>query len=306
MGRREIVSWVIVAVLLLSLIGGGIYFYRQVKPQLSGISSLNKGMADLQAANTALATKKIENEKKISELEKAKKSLTDANVALTNQIARLVSDYKKVKSSEVYFAKIYRNELAANEKISKDNEVLRKEIARIKAENETLTKENGQLKAQYEQLLAEKAGSDATKQAVEQKISSLNQQIVEALASKIRLQSQLDTAQRVIEAMEKRLADSEKAAVKSPTGDKVKENLCLKSEIRFLYSLILVATSNENGLSEESRTKATNLMVRMTYQSDATIRFDAAKGVMESMPRDGAESIHLMQKAWESWSKASE
>jgi len=299
-------SWIIVAVLLLSLIGGGIYFYRQVKPQLSKVDSLSQSLTDLQIANTALVAEKDGSAKKISELEKAKKSLTDANVALTNQVVKLVGDYKKVKQSEVYFAKIYRNELSSNEKISKDNEALRKEIARLKAENEALKKENGELKAQYEQLLTEKSGSDATKQAVEQKISSLNQQIADTLASKNALQSQLDTAKKAVDVAEKRLADSEKAAVKSPTEDKVKENLCLKSEIKFLYATILVATSSEENLSGESRTKATNLMVRMTYQPVSNIRFEAAKGVMKDMPQDGAESIHLMRKAWESWSKASE
>ncbi len=306
MERREIVSWVIVVVLLLLLIGAGVYFYVQIRPQLSGISSLNKDIADLQTANATLTTEKTENATKIAELEKAKKGLSDANTALTNQVAGLVGDYKEVKNSEVYFARVYREELAANKRIKNDNEALRKEIARLKGENETLTKENGQLKAQYTQLLAEKAGTETAKQAVENSIADLNRQIETSRTEKEALQSQLNTAQKALEAMEKRLADAEKSAVKSPTEDKVKEVLALKAEIKFLYSIILVATSSEKGLSGESRTKATNLMVRMTYQPVSSIRFNAAKNVMKDMPLDGAESIELMRRAWEGWSKTSE
>ncbi|MDD4990255.1 MAG: hypothetical protein PHW31_02995 [Candidatus Pacebacteria bacterium] len=345
----ERTGWIVAAILLLLLIGGGIYFYLQIWPQLSAVSSLKQEKADLQSAKDTLVAEKAENVKKISELEEAKKSLSDANVTLTNQIIKLVGDRDAAKSSEVYFARVYRDALAANNKLSQDNEMLKKEIARLKGENESLAKENEQLKVQYNRLLVEKAGTETAKQAVENRIAALNKdiadanqdketaeakalkaaqdltktdaekavaeskvvslnvQVADALADKNALQSQLNDAKKALEAAEKRLASSDKLVAKVPSADTVKENLALKSEIKFLYSLILVATSStEKNLSEESRQKATNLMVRMTYQPDADIRYNAAKSVMKEMPLDGAQSIELMKKAWHSWEKANE
>ncbi|MDD5626823.1 MAG: hypothetical protein PHW01_02310 [Patescibacteria group bacterium] len=336
---------IVVIVIILLLAGGGVYLFW---PKTSETNTLDQELADLKAANATLVTEKTETANKISELEKAKKSLTEANTTLTSQVANLAGDRDAIKQSELYFAKVYREGLAVNEKANKDNGVLRKEIERLKAENKQLVEDNKLLQTQYNELLTEKKAAEAARKVAEDKVAGLNRDIDAAkqgqdaaemkavkaeqnltrleaekakaqsemvtlnakiandLVDKKALQDQLDTAKKALEAMEGRLGESDKLVAKSPTMDTVKENLALKAEIRFLYATILVATSSEKNLSDESRRKATNLMVRLTYQSDADLRFKAAAKVMEEMPLDGAESVDQLHTRWGAWRKTQE
>ena len=229
------------------------------------------------------------------------------NEALRKEIARLKAENERLTADNKRLQAQYDRLLAEKQAAETVKREAENKVAGLNADIDLVKrgKEAAEIRAaKAEQSLAK---TEAGKMDVQAKVVDLNAQIINALVDKKALQDQLNTAKKALEAAEGRLAASDKLVAKAPTEDTVKENLALKAEIQFLYALILVATSGEEkGLSQDSRQKATNLMVRMTYQSDPGIRFSAAAKIMEEMPKNGAESIDQLHTRWRAWKKTQE